>query len=86
MNVLVYYTKLKGLWDELDTYRAISICDQFKNHVEKREDAQMMQILMGLNDTFSFGHSNILMLSPLPNICQAYFLVVQDATQQKNDL
>ena len=83
MTVSAYYTKLKGLWDELETYRTIPICDQVKAHIEQREEDRMMQFLMGLNDTFSVVRSNILMMSPLPNVRQAYSLVIQDEIQRK---
>ncbi|KAL5805972.1 hypothetical protein ACOSQ4_028705 [Xanthoceras sorbifolium] len=83
MTISAYYTKLKGFWDELETYRTVHICDQAKAHVEQREEDQMMQFLMGLNDTFSVVLSNILMMSPLPNVRQAHSLVVQDETERK---
>ncbi|KAI4347738.1 hypothetical protein L6164_008521 [Bauhinia variegata] len=73
MSVSSYYTKLKGLWDELDSYRTIPNCDQFKAHIEERED-QMTQFLMGLNDAYNTIRSNILMMSPLPNVRQAHLL------------
>lgn len=38
---------------------------------------------MGLNDTFNIVRTNILMMSPLPNVRQAYSLVIQDETQRQ---
>lgn len=38
---------------------------------------------MDLNDTYNIVRTNILMMSPLPNVRQAYSLVVQDETQQQ---
>ncbi|KAI3459834.1 hypothetical protein Pfo_016497 [Paulownia fortunei] len=49
----------------------------------QREEDRMMQFLMGLNDTFGTDSSNILVMSPLPNVRQAYSLIVQDETQRK---
>jgi len=43
----------------------------------------MMQFLMGLNDSYNGVRSNILMVSPLPNVRQAYSLVIQDETQRQ---
>ncbi|KAL5760838.1 hypothetical protein ACOSQ2_019676 [Xanthoceras sorbifolium] len=68
MTISVYFTKLKSLWDELDTYRPISACNQMKAHIEQREEDWMMQFLMGLNDTYNVVRSNILMITPLPNV------------------
>lgn len=82
MTVSTYFTKLKGLWDELDSYRPIPTCNQMKAHHEQREEDRMMQFLMGLNDTYSAVRSNILMITPLPNVRQAYSLVTQDEMQR----
>ncbi|KAL8110493.1 hypothetical protein AgCh_026274 [Apium graveolens] len=50
--------------------------------LEKEED-RMMQFLMGLSDTYNVVRSNILMMSPLLNVRQAYSLVFQDETQRQ---
>jgi hypothetical protein len=42
----------------------------------------MMQFLMGLNDNYNGVRSNILTMSPLPNVRQAYSLVIQNETQR----
>ncbi|KAK2968679.1 hypothetical protein RJ640_005820 [Escallonia rubra] len=68
MIVSTYFTKLKGLWDELDTYRALPTCNQMKAHDEQREEDRLMQFLMGLHDTYNVVRTNILMMSPLPNV------------------
>ncbi|XP_074337701.1 uncharacterized protein LOC141714057 [Apium graveolens] len=81
MNVSAYFTKLKGLWHELDTFRTPPTCNQMKVHNEQKEEDRMMQFLMGLSKTYNVVRSNILMMSPLPNIHQAYSLVFQDETQ-----
>lgn len=81
MTVSAYFTKLKSLWDELYTYHPIATCNLMKVHVEQREEDRMMQCLMGLNDIYSGVRSNILMISPLPNVHQAYSLVIQDEMQ-----
>jgi hypothetical protein len=51
-----------------------------KAHNAQKEKDRMMQFLMGLNDTYNGVRSNILMMSPLLNVRQAYSLVVQDET------
>ncbi|KAK2973562.1 hypothetical protein RJ640_003132 [Escallonia rubra] len=83
MTVSTYFTKLKGLWDELDTYRALPTCNQMKAHDEQREEDRLMQFLMGLHDTYNVVRTNILMMSPLPNVRQAYSLVIQEETQRQ---
>ncbi|KAK3019296.1 hypothetical protein RJ639_004616 [Escallonia herrerae] len=58
MTISTYFTKLKGLWDELDTYRALPTCNQMKAHDEQREEDRLMQFLMGLHDTYNVVHSS----------------------------
>ena len=71
MTVSSYFTKAKGLWDELETYRSIPACNQMKAHCDQREEDRLMQFLMGLNDTYNVVRSNILIMMPLPNVRQA---------------
>ncbi|XP_073119563.1 uncharacterized protein [Henckelia pumila] len=75
--------KTQSLWDELDTYRPISACNQMKEHIAQREEDRIMHFLMGLNDTYSSVRSNILMITPLPNVRQTYSLVIQDEVQRE---
>jgi len=86
MSISSYYIKIKSLWDELDTYRSSWPCNKMKVHNDKKEEDRLMQFLMGLNDTYKSVQSNILMMSPLPNIQQAYPLYYhgQGWTNQKN--
>jgi len=83
MNISSYFTKLKGLWDELDTFRTFPTCNQIKAHTDQIEEDRVMQFLMGLNDIYNVVRSNILMMSPLPNVRQAYSLVIQEETQRQ---
>ncbi|KAI4318109.1 hypothetical protein L6164_025917 [Bauhinia variegata] len=43
----------------------------------------MIQFLTGLNDAYNTVRSNILMMSPLPNVHQAHSLVIQEETQRQ---
>ena len=83
MTVQTYFTQLKGLWDELDTYQNLPTCNQMEAHNEQRETDRLMQFLMGLNDTYNGVRSNILMMTPLPNVRQAYSIVNQDEKQRQ---
>ncbi|KAG6401762.1 hypothetical protein SASPL_138627 [Salvia splendens] len=82
-TVAAYYTKIKALWAELDTYRTHVACNQEKLHNEEKEEDRLMQFLMGLNDVFKAARSNILMMNPLPNVRQAYSLVIQEEMQRQ---
>jgi len=80
MTVSDCYKKLKDLWDELETYQTPLTCNEMKAHNAQKEKDRMMQFLMGLNNTYNSVRSNILMMSLLLNVRQAYSLVVQDET------
>ncbi|XP_019256284.1 PREDICTED: uncharacterized protein LOC109234671 [Nicotiana attenuata] len=86
MIVSSFFTKLKGLWDELDAFRALPACNQMKVHNDQIEEDRLMQFLMGLNDVYNVVRSNILMMSPLPNVRQANSLVIQEETQRQMTL
>ena len=78
MSVASYYIKLKALWDELELYRSPIVCNQTKEHQIKKEEDKLIQFLMGLNDSFKTIRFNILVMNPLPNVRQAYSLIVQE--------
>jgi len=65
MFVSSYYIQIESLWDELDTYRSSSPCNQMKAHNDKKEEDRLVQFLMGLNDTYKGVRPNILMMSYL---------------------
>ncbi|KAF3640001.1 hypothetical protein FXO38_22346 [Capsicum annuum] len=72
--VTLYYTKVKGLWDELDILNTKNTysyeCDYGgKMRMSKaQKDERLIQFLMGLNEAYRAVRSNILMISPLPSV------------------
>ena len=83
MTLLAYFTKLTTLWDELEAHRTPFTCNQREIHVDQREEDKLMQLLMGLNESYKTVKSNILMMTPLPNVRQAYSLLVQEDMQRQ---
>ncbi|KAF3653571.1 putative premnaspirodiene oxygenase-like [Capsicum annuum] len=85
-----YFTKLKKLWDELDSLNSNNQCSyacmcEGKLKLKKSlEDESLIQFLMGLNDTYSQARSNILMINLLPNINLSYSLILQDENQRES--
>lgn len=83
-NIPGYYTKVKRIWDELDALNTCvhcscdCTCGGKSKTLKSLLDGRLIQFLMGLNDTYSSVRSNILMISPLPSINQAYTLLIQD--------
>ncbi|KAK0607454.1 hypothetical protein LWI29_015338 [Acer saccharum] len=75
LSVSAYYTKLKGLWDELSSYSNAVLGAQ-------QDQQKLMQFLMGLNDSYSGIRGQILLMQPLPSVRQAYSSVSQEEKQR----
>ncbi|XP_010271259.1 PREDICTED: uncharacterized protein LOC104607332 [Nelumbo nucifera] len=88
LPIASYFTKLKGLWDELGNLSPIPNCECRSNYsaikemMVDREKDRLHQFLMGLNDVFNNVKSTILAIEPLPTINRAYPLIVQDEKHQ----
>ncbi|XP_060202003.1 uncharacterized protein LOC132630456 [Lycium barbarum] len=60
-SVSTYFTKMKGLWDELDALNTFSacvntcVCDAKEKGHKAHQDERILEFLMGLNDVF-IGH------------------------------
>ena len=83
---VVYYGRLKSLWDELNNYDSIPVCTctgckcnittQLK---KKQKEERVHQFLMGLDeDGYGTVRSNILSTEPLPNLNGVYVMIVQE--------
>ncbi|KAJ9566378.1 hypothetical protein OSB04_002344 [Centaurea solstitialis] len=88
-SVSAYYTKLRGLWDEMQAVLSIPrctcngcTCDVGKKIVELKEKERLYEFLMGLDDKFSVIRTQILAMSPVPSLGNAYHLVAEDERQR----
>ncbi|KAH7516887.1 hypothetical protein JRO89_XSUnG0155100 [Xanthoceras sorbifolium] len=87
LSISAYYTKLKGLWDELASYQepiAYS-CDMLKKIIVREEKEKVIQFLMGLNEPYFQVRGAILMMNPLPDTRKTYGLILQHETQIEGD-
>ncbi|XP_055825473.1 uncharacterized protein LOC129894013 [Solanum dulcamara] len=88
-DVAGYFIRIKRIWDELDALSSGEICScnctcgGKKKVVKFKQDERLIQFLMGLNDVYAAVRSNILMMSPLPNVNHAYSLLIQDEKQRE---
>ncbi|KAM2583718.1 hypothetical protein TB2_044793 [Malus domestica] len=84
-SISAYYTKLKGLWDELASYNTIPACTcgTMKAINEREQQEQVIQFLMGLDDSYSAVRGQILLMQPLPNIRKVYSLTLQEEKQRE---
>ncbi|XP_075475798.1 uncharacterized protein LOC142512403 [Primulina tabacum] len=76
-TISVYFSKLKQLWDELASLVTSPSCEcpTSRSYVEYEQQQRLIQFLMGLNDSYGPIRSQILFMSPLPYVSQAYSLV-----------
>jgi len=83
-SVSLYFTKLKGLWDELVNYRPIPECScgSSKSNLDYQHQDYVFQFLMGLNDSFSHIRGQILLIDPMPPINKVFSLVLQEERQR----
>lgn len=88
-SVEIYYHKLKNLWDE---YAALEPnfpcksgckCESHKLQEDREQRKKLLHFLMGLNESFSAARGQILMMSPLPTLAQAFSLIKQEEKQRQ---
>ncbi|XP_025685414.1 uncharacterized protein [Arachis hypogaea] len=89
LNITAYFTKLKGIWKELDNFRPIPACkyctgtcdcglDVMRNY---QEDTNVVRLLRGLNDQFAVVRSQIMLMKPLPTVDATFSLLLQQERQ-----
>lgn len=90
-RLATYSNNLKKIWEELNCLeprpRCVCTgcsCDVHKKQAKIDSSNQVMQFLMGLNDSYSAIVSNILLLDPLPTFNKAYSIISR-VERQKND-
>jgi hypothetical protein len=84
-SVSAYYTQLKSLWDELDSFRPIPecTCRGLKVLTDFHHQQYVFQFLMGLNESYAQIRGQILMIDPLPGINKVFSLVIQEERQRE---
>ena len=84
LYITVYYTRMKKLWEELNTLNVRNQCScawtcGAKNGLHRAEqDRRLIPFLMGMNEVYTVIRGNILMMNPLPSMAQTFFLLIQE--------
>lgn len=85
-----YFTKMKMLWDQLDSIDPLPsckcancTCETTKKLTKSQEDRRLIEFLMKLNEGFEVLRGNILIMSPLPAISHVYRLLIQEENHKK---
>jgi len=84
-----YFTKLRILWDELESFQPDPICTckpkcscPLSSILNQRKlEDQSMQFLRDLNDQFTNIKSHMLLLDPMPDVTKIFSFVLQQERQ-----
>jgi hypothetical protein len=84
-SVTKFFTKLKGLWEELELSRPTPsctcpvpcACEALRNAKKYKEEDLVLLFLTGLNDSFSMVRSQILLMEPFPQLNSVFGMVIQ---------
>ncbi|KAJ1384615.1 Zinc finger, CCHC-type [Sesbania bispinosa] len=79
-----YWESVKELWDDLkERFSVGNDCGAAQDLKQEREKEKVYQFLMGLDDVvFGTVRSNILSMSPLPNINKVHAMVATEETHK----
>lgn len=82
--VSLYVSKLKELWEKQLVLINIPSCNcgTSQAYMEVMQQQKLLQFLMGLNESCSQAHSQILLMLPLPSDGQAYGMILEDEAQK----
>lgn len=85
--VVMYYNKLKRLWEELNVLQLVPQCtcgaaNSCECNLSTSVDYilsqnKLIQFLMGLNESYDTVRSQILVLDPLPSVNKVYSMVIR---------
>ncbi|XP_071739001.1 uncharacterized protein [Rutidosis leptorrhynchoides] len=89
MSISAYYTKLRGVWDEIQSVTImptcscnLCTCDIGKAIGIMRDKERLYDFLMGLNEEYNAIRTQILSSTPIPSVGAAFHLVSQDEQQR----
>ncbi|XP_074266497.1 uncharacterized protein LOC141589772 [Silene latifolia] len=84
-SLMTYYGRLTSLWDELLEHDALPSCsckscpcDWVSIFYSRREKERVRDFLMGLDDRFDTARSQIIGITPLPNLNLVYNRLLQE--------
>lgn len=94
VSITSYFTRLKGLWQELENYRPIPSCTcavqcicQLLPTIKKYRDSDyVIRFLRGLNEQYSAVRSQIMLSKPLPDINTVFSMLIQQERQLNSEV
>jgi len=90
-SVSDYYTRIKGIWEELDSMLdlpKVSIANEeiaafLHAFGRMQEEQKLFQFRKGLDDVYKAQRSQILIMSPLPSVQSACSILQQEELQRE---
>jgi len=88
-DIAAYFTEIKKLWDEHDSMLSVptclcgTSCATYVYDQKMKKKDKLIQLLVGLNDVYKGVSGNILMSRPLPNVSEAYYMLLQEEHQRE---
>lgn len=72
------------MWDDMDMLLPPldCVCHAKKKSFQREEQIRLVAFLVGLNEQYDSTKTQIMLLKPLPNLDQAYSMVVQVEDQK----
>ncbi|XP_075098874.1 uncharacterized protein LOC142175777 [Nicotiana tabacum] len=79
-SVTSYYLKMKDLWDEQYVIVPLASCDckESRPSVELLKNIHLLQLLMGLKESYHNIRSNVLAKRSMSTVNEAYAIVAQE--------
>lgn len=87
-SISSYYGNLKAVWGELQGLSPVPVCTcgcvcgAARKMQDMREEEKVFDFLMGLDEAYTTVRSQILSVSPLPNLGRAYAIAAQEEKQR----
>lgn len=82
--ISAYFSKLKQLWDEFSSLVSLPSCDcdTTRTYAEHDQQLKLLQFLMGLNESYTHVRSQMLMMTPLPSVGQAFSIISHEESRR----
>ncbi|XP_075083354.1 uncharacterized protein LOC142167097 [Nicotiana tabacum] len=83
-SISTYFSRLRVLSEEFDSFAQIPRCDRAKSleFVHFMERQKHLQFLMGLNESYEQALSQLLMMVPVPSVNKAYSMLMERERQK----